>query len=391
MSNIFTGLGWTGLTHEKRNEQRNDRVDIVTLSAQSIQNFRAMQLSAVFRAVEIISDSLAILPIQVKIKGKDHDDVFEDHPFKYIFKQSGITKFNFIKLLIQDVLLKGAGFAYIERGEDGTAIGLKYLDANTVQIFTDKTQTKILYYTCDKIGEKKIEPCNMIHLIKNSYDGIHGKSVISFASQTLELSKYTEKTAKEYFTSGKNLAGILKINGNVDDDKRNKIREQWNTAYNENGSNLAILSGNMEYQPIQLNAADVQMLESRKYNIQDIARFFGLSPVLLGDLSHSSFSTLEAVQQMFVLHSLQSYIIMIEEEFSFKLFKPSESNLFINLDETAILKTDKNATANYYSSLLKQGVLCINEVRKELGYAPIEDGDKHFVAYTKIEDNVINK
>jgi len=146
----------------------------------------------------------------------------------------------------------------------------------------------------------------------------------------------------------------------------------------------------MDYKPIQLNAADSQMLESRQFNVEDIARFFGISPILLGDLSHASYNSIEALQQMFLLHTLQPYITLIEEEFTRKLFKPSESNLVVNFDETALLKTDKVALSTYYGNLLDKGVLCVNEVRKELGYSEIEGGDKHLIAYSKIEDNVIN-
>ena len=153
---------------------------------------------------------------------------------------------------------------------------------------------------------------------------------------------------------------------------------------------MAVLQGNMDYKPIQLSAADSQMIESRQYNVQDIARFFGISPVLLGDLSHSSYSTLEAVQNQFLLQTLQPYITMIEDEFNRKLLLPSESNLTINLDETYLMKSDKTATATYYSTLIDKGILCINEVRRELGYSEIEGGDKHIIPYTTINDNQIN-
>jgi HK97 family phage portal protein len=146
----------------------------------------------------------------------------------------------------------------------------------------------------------------------------------------------------------------------------------------------------MSYQPIQLNATDSQMLESRQFNVQDIARFFGISPVLLGDLSHNSYSTIEAVQEQFLLQTLQPYITMIEEEFTKKLFKENESDLEINLDETVILRTNKTAQASYYSTLLDKGILSINEVRKELGYSEIEGGDAHTIAYTDINQNKID-
>ncbi len=146
----------------------------------------------------------------------------------------------------------------------------------------------------------------------------------------------------------------------------------------------------MSYQPIQLSAEDSQLLQSRLFQVEEICRFFGVNPVLVGDLSHSSYSTLEAAQTEFLVHTLQPYIVMVEEEFTKKLLKPSESNLEINLDETAILRTDKAALASYYGTLLDKGILCINEVREELGYGEIEGGDKHLIAYTDINQNTVN-
>jgi HK97 family phage portal protein len=348
----------------------------------------AMNISAVYRAVEIISDSVAMLPIKIRQTDEGKKEEIEQHPLNYIFKDNLISKYNLIKLLIQSVLLKGNGFAYIRRAKDGTATELQYLESGDVQINYNK-QKKELFYTCNIISTKKIEPCNMIHLVKNSYDGINGVSVISYAARSIKLANSTENSASSFFTNGCNLSGVLTVQGQLSDKQRNDIRSSWNQAYSNGGNGLAILQGNMDYKPIQLNAADSQLLESRLFNVQDIARFFGISPVLLGDLSHTSYNSIEATQNQFLLHTLNPYIIMCEEEFTRKLLKPSESNLSIDFDETALLKTDKTALASYYGSLLDKGVLSINEVRKELGYNNIEGGDKHIIAYSKIEDNTI--
>jgi HK97 family phage portal protein len=286
-------------------------------------------------------------------------------------------------------MLRGNGFAYIERAGDGTVTGHRYLPSGDVQIHYNK-EKKELYYTCNYVSKKRIEPINMIHLLKNTYDGVNGVSTLTYATRSINLSNNTENSANNFFTSGCNLAGILTVQGQLNDKQRDQIRSSWNQAYSNGGAGLAVLQGNMDYKPIQLSAAESQMLESREFNITDIARFFGISPVLLGDLSHSSYSTIEATQNQFLLHTLNPYIVLVEEEFTRKLFKPSESNLVIDLDETALLKTDKSALAGYYGALLDKGVLCVNEVRKELGYSPIEGGEKHMIAYTKIEDNLIN-
>ena len=351
--------------------------------------YNSMNISAVYRAVEIISDSVAILPIKIKQKDKQHKEELETHPLNYVFGNSTITKYNLIKLLIQSVLLKGNGFAYIHRADDGTPTDLQFLQSGDVQIMWDK-QKRNLYYMCNIISNKKIEPINMIHLLKNTYDGINGISVLSYATRSIKLANNTENSANSFFTNGCNLSGVLTVQGQLNEQQKADIRSSWNQAYSRGGNGLAVLQGNMDYKPIQLSAADSQMLESRRFNVSDIARFFGISPVLLGDLSHSNYNTIEATQNQFLLHTLQPYITMCELEFTRKLVKPSEKGIEINFDESALLKTDKTAMAQYYGNLLDKGVLCINEVRKELGYSEIEGGDKHLISYTKIEDNIIN-
>lgn len=354
-------------------------------------SYSALHLSAVYRAVEIISDSIAILPIKVKCKsGENCNSAIEDHPVSIVFSDRNnniISKYNLVKLLIQSVLLRGNGFAYIERNVKGDVISLQYLETCDVSIDYNKDRKKLYYI----VGGKRVEPINMVHLLKHSYDGVNGLSVLGFAARSIKLAGNAENSALGFYENGCNLSGILKVNSPLSDQQKTDIRNNWAMTYSRGGSGLAVLQGNMEYEPIQINSADAQLLESRKFTVADIARFFGISPVLLGDLSYTGgYSTIEAIQNQFLLHTLQPYITMIECELNRKLLKPSESDLEIDVDETTLLKSDKTALANYYNTLLTNGTLCINEVRKELGYGEIEGGDKHIIAYTKIEDNTIN-
>lgn len=346
-------------------------------------------ISAVYRAVEIISDSLAILPIKVRNKNTNHTEDLPDHHIHFAFENNTCTKFTLIKLLIESVLLRGNGFAYIERGNDGKPIGLRYLNPSEVTVNYNSTKDT-LYYRASKLKVGNIEPINMIHLVKNTNDGVNGISVIAFAHRSIGLANATENSAKQFFDNGCNLSGILKVQGQLSKQQRQDIHTSWNQAYCNGGSGLAVLQGNMEYQPVTVNATDAQMIETRKFNVQDIARFFGISPVLLGDLSNSSYSTVEAMQNDFLLHTLAPYIEMMEQEFNRKLVLPSEKNIEIRLDESYLLRTDKTAQASYYSTMLDKGVFCINEVRRELGFTPIEGGDVHTIAYTKVEDNKIS-
>lgn len=378
------------ITKEKRNAAPIQPVTFgEALNFGGIYNgYAAMNVSAVYRAVELISDSIASLPIYITSRD---DRELKGHNLNYVFKNMTMTRYNFMKLLVQSVLLKGNGYAYIERSEDGTVTDLHFLEPGDVVVNWNK-YTRTLYYQVNVLKGRtlKVEPCNIIHLVKNSYDGINGVSVLSYASRAVKLANNTENSANSFFTNGCNLAGVLTVQGQLSDKQRSDIRSAWTQAYSNGGNGLAVLQGNMEYKPIQLSAADSQLLESRKYNVSDIARFFGISPVLLGDLSNSSYNTLEAAQNEFLLHTLNPYITLIEEEFTRKLFKPSEEGMKVKLDENAIMKTDKAAQADYYGKLIEKGVLSVNEVRGELGYSEIEGGDKHFVAFTNIAQNTLN-
>ena len=356
-------------------------------------NQNPMSLSAVYRAVEIISDTIAILPIKVRLKDEKTNENVNGHYLNMIFKDGTdrLTKYNFVKMLIQSVLLKGNGFAYVERGENGNVKNLRFIPSSDVVINYQKEANK-LTYTCSLVSKKAIDPKDMIHLVKNSYDGVNGVSVLTYAKRMIDTANNTENSANSFFSNGCNIAGVITSKTLLRAKQKEEIRTSWISQSGQKGnysSMIGVLDGDLDFKPIQVSSKDAQMLESRQWNVQDIARFFGISPVLLGELSKVSFSSLEAVQQQFLLHTLQPYITMVEEEFSRKLL--SEGNLEINLDESVVLRTDKQAQASYYSTLLDKGILSINEVRKELGYGEIDGGDKHTIAYTDIEQNTINK
>lgn len=384
----------------KKKEKRSNELQYVSGYSDALSfspffhNTTAMNLSAVYRATEIISDSIAVLPIKIQHLKKNGKNEIENHPLTLIFgdKDNGnvLSKFNLIKLLVQSVILKGNGFAYIERAEDGTVKGLRFLQTQDVIINYDKLKNR-LYYTVSIINNRQmnVEPIDMIHLVKNSYDGVTGLSVLTYAARTLKTSSATEESAKSFFDNGMNLSGVLTVQGQLQQKQKDEIRSSWAQAYANGGQGLAVLQGNMQYQPIQINAKDAQMIESRQFNVQDIARFFGISPVLLGDLSHASYNTIEAVQQEFLVHTLQPYVTMIENEFNRKLLKPSERKLQIILETNEILRTDKTAQAQYYSTMLSNGLLTQNEIRKELGYGPIEGGDKLVIPYTDLNQNTV--
>lgn len=396
---IFTKM--FGKDSEKRNAQQCDskveqkQEELIDTIAQALafgalpQNNASRNLGVVYRATEIISDSVAMLPIKVRKKNVTHIEDIDSHPIHFVFKNMLMTKYIFMKKLIEDVILNGNGYAYIQRGEDGTPISLRYLSSGEVTVNYSKENQTLTYKLSNVRGVcGTVLPKDMIHLIKNTKDGVTGVSVLSYANRSIKLANAAENSAVNFFQSGCNLSGILKVNGTLSSKQRQDILSSWNQAYVNGGSGLAVIPATMSYESTSQNAKDSELLETREYNTVDIARFFGINPVLLGDLSKTSYSSLELLQQDFVIHTLNPYILMVEEEFTRKLL--NEDDLSINLDENYLLKIDKSTQANYYKTMLETGVFCINDVREDMGLSPIEGGDKHTIAFSDINQNTIN-
>ena len=353
------------------------------------QNGNSLTLSAVYRCVELISDSVAILPIDIETKDGKY---LPNHQLYQVFdnRDNLLDKYTFIKMLIQSVLLKGNSYCYIYRNQDGSVKSLRFLESGDVTINYNK-ETGKLYYTAPLISKKQIESVNMIHLKKFSYDGVNGISVLSFASNSVKNSKNTEQSASDFFSNGRNLSGILKVNSPLTPQQTKDIKKAWSETYTNNGQGIAVLQGNMDFQPISVNSADAQMIESRHFNVTDICRWFGVNPILLGEEGGSQYGVVESLQREFVLHTLLPYVKMIEEEFNRKLLKLSEINdINIKFDIEFLLKANKKEEAEYLVALSNNGLLTPNECRLQLGYQPIEGGDELHIAFSDVNQNKIN-
>ena len=347
----------------------------------------ALQLSTVFRCINIISESIAVLPLGVYTK----NGVRVDHDIDYVFRDSDnkLTKFEMIKQMVQSVLIKGNGFIHITRNSDGTVKKLRWLESCDVNIFYEK-QSNTLYYTVPVLfNNKKIETVNMIHLKMFSHDGINGVSILNIGSKALRLGTTLENNAYNFFANGCNLSGVLSVASSLTPQQIKDIHKAWDESY-VNGSGVAVLQGNMNYQSVSNSAKDNELLSSREYTVKDICRWFGINPVLLG-LSGATYTSLEQAQTDFVLHTLLPWVEAIEEEFTKKLLLPSEQkSMEIVLDENYLLRMDKNTEANYYSTMVNNGLFTRNEARGRLGLQPVEGGDELLIPYTKISDNTIN-
>lgn len=351
-------------------------------------NSFALSLSAVYSAVELISNSIALLPIQVKFKDdKGEAQINNDHELNIAFNNNDMSKYMIIKMMVADMLLFGNGYALIERSS-GHVTGIRYLEANDVQVQWDKYKKK-LYYTCNLVPDKVIQPENILHIYKNSRDGHTGVGVLKYAARTIDLANYTENSSLDFFAKGLNVTGIIHAKQPMDKRQAQQALHSIEGNVNADKAYYKFLPFDIDFQPLTQNAKDAQMIETRLFNVSEIARFFNISPVLLQDLSKSSYSTVEAANLQFLTQTLLPYISIIESEFNRKLV--GEENIFIDLDEREFLRTDSQSTANYYVTLVNAGILSRNEVREQLGYNKVDGADELAIPYTNTEQNTFGE
>ena len=231
-------------------------LDELALLFENSFSTKSMAISAVFAAIEIISNALAVLPIRIKRTTPNGKEEVLDHPFLRALKNMPLSKYNMVKKMIVDMLVEGNGYAYIERTNDGSVKRIIYCEPGDVQIFWDKYQQE-LYYTCSVVSNNRIEPINMIHLYKNTNDGFEGVGILSYAKEIINLAGATKSSAYRFFTSGCNVNGVLTYTGSLSDKQKAEIRNNWQQTHSGNqASGVAVLPGGMKYEQTGSSAND---------------------------------------------------------------------------------------------------------------------------------------
>lgn len=371
----------------KKSQQAEERgiCNVALNYSNSLNRTEPMALSAVYRCVEVISDSVAQLPIEpYMIESNGYRHRLTNHPSYILLNKEPnklMSRFTFVKNLVTSMLLQGNGYAYIKRDGLGNPKSLVFLPPGYVTVIEHGIIDEApVTYMVTGIGE--VAPEDMIHILNYSIDGIHGISTLAYASNALGLAAASESHARGFFTGGANVGGILTVQGPLNQQQANDIKSKWNSAFGPVGTpnGVAVLPGNMEFKPITINPADAQLLETRQYSVIDICRFFGVSPVKCFDLTKSSYSTVEATQLAFLTDTLSPILEKIELEMERKLFRADEKfRIDVKFDISALLRVDISSRSTYAREMFNVGALSVNEIRKELNLEPIPGGDNHFI------------
>lgn len=344
---------------------------------------QSLRLSAVYACVDMISSSIAQMPIVIYKLTSKGKKVATDHPaYNLLMREPNkrMTRYMMIDMLLKSMMLSGNGYIYIKRDERGEAAELIPLHPGMVTII-DNEYRHIVGYTHPELGW--IDPEDMIHVPNFSTDGEHGRSTIRYAMDTLGIAYDSEKFAKGFFEGGANVSGIVSISHAISQKQKEDFLRSWYANFSPSTGHpngIAIMESDMDFKPITVNPADAQLLETRKFNNIEICRFFRCSPQKIYDLEHASYSSLEATNLAFLTDTCQPLIVKIELELERKVFLPSRRQKYeVYFDTSSLLRTDKTALSNWYTKLYQIGVMTTNEIRKDLDMAPVDGGDTAFI------------
>ena len=339
-------------------------------------------LSAVFACVQLISSALSCMKFRVvRQDEKGHATTVKSDPLQRIFRNKAIQSMSMnqiVKNVMEDVLLRGNGFIFIDRGTTGVITQLRYIPASSMTIMYNQN-TDVTVYKCPYLGNRNLDAKQVIHIKAVTREGMTGLSILAYAKNALEVAKAAEGAATSFFSDGCNISGILSPDHTMNEMQRNQMKASWDA----DKKSVKMLPFGIKYQSIGTTAQQSQLLESRQYEVIEICRFFGVNPHLIGDLSKTNYGTLEQENLQFLTYTLMPYIIQFEQEFSRKVFY-DDDDMFVDVDENSyLMRADKSTTAEYLSKLVTSGIMSVNESRKELNLSDIgKDGDMHTIAYS---------
>lgn len=375
-----------------------------TTSGKPVTERTAMQMTAVYSCVRILSEAVAGLPIHVyRYTDNGGKERALEHPLYRLLHDEPnpeMTSFNFRETLMSHLLLYGNAYAQIIRNARGEVMGLYPLMPNKMSVDRDRAGNLYYLYSCGsddapvgkENGQVYLLPSDVLHIPGLGYDGIVGYSPLAMAKNAVGMAIACEEYGAKFFANGAAPGGVLEHPGIIKDPQ--KVKESWNAVYQGSGNShkIAVLEEGMKYQAIGISPEQAQFLETRKFQINEIARIYRVPPHMVGDLEKSSFSNIEQQSLEFVKYTLDPWICRWEQSLSRRLFTENEKRTyFIRFNVEGLLRGDYQSRMNGYAVARQNGWMSANDIREleNLDRIPAEaGGDLYLVngSMTKLAD-----
>ena len=353
----------------------------------------AMKISAVYRAVNLISSGLASLRLEYKRKDrvKNYFKVYDTASGRVMNWLLGVepnermNSFTMFRNLVTGILLRGNAYIYPDRDELGNVRALYLLSPDSVvyDVYSN------LYHVADAVnGIYRTLTCHEILHFKNvSRDGGYtGVSTIRYAAQTLGIAATADEETLKRFATGGRFKAILKNStsvrgfGEYQDEQLKGHGTDLQDAINR-GDDILVVKGDAEVSPLSMTSADMQFLESRKFTIREIARFFNVPPSKLMDDSNSNYKSVEVSNIAFYAEALQPIVEEIEREFQAKMLNVhTYGDYKFKFNLKSLYALDLESKAKWDSSRLQNGQVSVNDLRRENDIEPVDKGDDVYLS-----------
>ena len=375
-----------------------------TTSGKPVNERTAMQTTAVYACVRILAEAVASLPLHVyEYQDDGGKKLVHDHPLYYLLHDEPnpeMTSFVFRETLMSHLLIWGNAYAQIIRDGAGRVLGLYPLLPDKMEVQRDDRGNIYYVYsrnsdenpTFKEYGNIKLKAEDVLHIPGLGFDGLIGYSPIAMAKNAVGMTLACEEYGASFFANGANPGGVLEHPGVLKDPS--KVRESWNSVYRgvSNAHKIAVLEEGMKYQQIGIPPEEAQFLETRKFQINEIARLYRIPPHMVGDLDKSSFSNIEQQSLEFVKYTLDPWVIRWEQSLQRSLLLPGEKGkYFIKLNVDGLLRGDYQSRMNGYAVGRQNGWFSANDIREMENMNPIPDeegGNLYLIngAMTKLAD-----
>lgn len=357
-------------------------------AGKNVNERSAMQMTAVYSCVRILAEAVAGLPLHLyrykEDGGKERAIDVNLYHLLHDEPNKEMSSFIFRETLMTHLLLWGNAYAQIIRNGKGEVVALYPLMPNKMQV--DRDENGELYYIYTRSSEEAktmegatvyLTPRDVLHIPGLGFDGLVGYSPIAMAKNAIGLAIATEEYGAKFFANGAAPSGVLEHPGTIKDPSR--LRENWNSTFggSANSGKVAVLEEGMKYTPISISPEQAQFLETRKFQIDEIARIFRVPPHMVGDLEKSSFSNIEQQSLEFVKYTLDPWVIRWEQSLSRSLLSEDEKRkYFFKFNLEGLLRGDYESRMSGYATARQNGWMSANDIREleNLDKIPAEDG-----------------
>lgn len=345
-------------------------------SGKRVNERSAMQMTAVYSCVRILSEAIASLPLHVyKYNENGGKEKAVDHPLYFLLHDEPnpeMTSFVFRETLMTHLLLWGNAYAQIIRNGKGEVVALYPLMPDRMTVNRDSNGQLYYEYQVSKDDAPTVngstvllKPSDVLHIPGLGFDGLVGYSPIAMAKNAIGMAIACEEYGAKFFANGANPSGVLEHPGTLKDPGR--VRDSWNAAFGGSGNahKVAVLEEGLKYTPISISPNEAQFLETRKFQIDEIARIFRVPPHMVGDLEKSSFSNIEQQSLEFVKYTLDPWVSRWEQSIVRSLFSQTEkTTFFVKFNVDGLLRGDYQSRMNGYATARQNGWMSANDIRE---------------------------